>query len=188
MANKKTVALTNKQYEEIIKMMDQGGCGFRPNEQIKTILVLEANLGLRINDIIDLRLCDIIKDGNRYRLDMKEGKTKKKRVFTVPTKIYDYISKYAFANGIANDEKIFKISERAVQIYLKKVVDYLGMTNIGTHSFRKYFATEMYVNNNYDIVLVQTLLQHSSPTVTQRYISISSQQIEEALSKHIRLL
>ena len=64
----------------------------------------------------------------------------------------------------------------------------LGYPNIGTHSFRKFFATEIYVNNNYNIILVQQLLQHSSAAITQRYIGISSKELEDALVGHIELL
>lgn len=75
--NIKTVALTREQYQAIIQTMKQGITGCRPNERVATALVLEANLGLRISDIIHLRLADIIKDGERYRLSIVEQKTKK---------------------------------------------------------------------------------------------------------------
>ena len=68
--NKKTVALTTAQYKEIIQTMKQGFCGCRPNERIATALMLEANLGIRISDILKLRLADIVRDGDRYRLSM----------------------------------------------------------------------------------------------------------------------
>lgn len=82
MANKTTVALTLDQYKEMIETMKTGGCDFRSNERIATALVLEANLGLRIEDILSLRLEDIISDGGRYRLNITEKKTSKKRTFT----------------------------------------------------------------------------------------------------------
>ena len=50
MANKKTIALTTEQYNEIIDTMKTGFTGFRSNNRIATALVLEANLGLRISD------------------------------------------------------------------------------------------------------------------------------------------
>mgnify|MGYP002678851330 CR=1 FL=1 len=56
--NIKTVALTREQYQAIIQTMKQGFTGCRPNERVATALVLEANLGLRISDIIHLRLVD----------------------------------------------------------------------------------------------------------------------------------
>ena len=43
MANKKTIALTTEQYNEIIDTMKTGFTGFRSNNRIATALVLEAN-------------------------------------------------------------------------------------------------------------------------------------------------
>lgn len=186
--NKKTLALTKEQYTEIINTMRTGFSDHRPNNKIATALVLEANLGLRISDIVQLRLNDIVKDGDRYRLDITEQKTGKKRVFTVPTEIYNYIKQYCIDNEIKSNEQIFKLTERAVQKHLKLVCDYLEYEGIGTHSFRKFFATNVYKDNDYNIILVQELLQHSSPTITQRYIGISSKDIEKALQNNINLL
>ena len=188
MANYKTVALTTEQYQEIISTMRAGFTGCRPNNRVATCLVLEANLGIRISDIINLRLKDIKQDGSRYRLDIEEIKTGKKREFTVPTEIYQYIKIYCLENGIKDNEVIFPISERAVQKQLKLVCDFLEYKDISTHSFRKYFATEIYKDNNYDIALVQKLLQHSTPAVTQKYIGISTAEVENALQNHIKLI
>ena len=188
MANKTTVALTPEQYAEIINTMLTGGAGFRSNSRIAVALVLEANLGLRIEDVLNLHLNDIIRDGSRYRLDITEHKTGKKRIFTVPFQIYQYIENYCLKNQIKTDEIIFSITERTVQKYLQKIADYLGYENIGTHSFRKYYATDIYNNNDHDIVLVQNLLQHSSAAITQRYIGINTAQMENAIQRHINLL
>lgn len=187
MPNKTTIALEEDQYHDIINTMREGFPGCRPNNRIATALVLEANLGIRISDILHLKLNDIIRDGSRYRLDIKEIKTGKKRTFTVPLDVYSYIQGYCIENDIRPDERIFPITERAVQKQLKIVCDWLGYEGISTHSFRKFFATEIYVNNDFNIILVQKLLQHSTPAVTQKYINISPKQIEAALSKHIKL-
>lgn len=188
MANKTTVALSIDQFREIISVMRSGGSGFRANDRIATALVIEGNMGMRIEDILRLRLNDIIRDGSRYRLDIVEQKTKKKRTFTVPLPIYQYLQLYCMENNIPADTVIFPITERAVQKHLQKVVDYLGYgDSIGTHSFRKFFATEIYKNNNYDIVLVQKLLQHSSVATTQRYINVEA-VVEAALQNHVNLL
>ncbi len=188
MANKTTAALTKEQFTELIEMIQQGFVGSLPNRRIATALVLEANLGLRISDILNLHLNDIIHDGERYRLNIKEIKTGKVRSFTVPNEVYQYIKIYTLENGIRADELIFPIKKRVVQKTLKKASDYLGIPNIGTHSFRKFFATEIFVNNGYNIILVQILLQHSSPATSQHYIGMSAKDIEDALQKHIHLL
>lgn len=186
--NKRTVALTVDQYHEIIDTMRTGFSGCRANNRIATALIIEANLGLRISDILTLKLDDIVKDGDRYRLDIIEQKTQKKRTFTVPLEIYSYLQKYCIDNGIKSNERIFPFTERAVQKQLKIVTDYLGFERISTHSFRKFFATNIYINNNYDIVLVQQLLQHSSPMITQKYIGIGTKKLEQAIEKNINLL
>lgn len=186
--NKKTVALTVDQYNDIITTMKQGFTGCRPNERIATALQLEGNLGLRISDIVKLRLCDIVKDGDRYRLEIIEQKTGKSRVFTVPLVIRQFIENYCLRNGIGKKDIIFPVTERQVQKQLKIVCDYLGYEGISTHSFRKWYATEIYKANGYDITLVQRLLQHSSAAVTQRYIGIEPQRIEEAINNHAMLL
>ena len=186
--NKKTNALTTEQYEEIITTMKQGFCGFRPNERIATALVLEGNLGLRISDILRLRLCDIVKDGDRYRLAITEQKTGKERVFTVPFVIQQYLENYCLRQGIGRAALIFPFTERAVQKQLAIVCDYLGYEGISTHSFRKWYATSIYTNSGFDIALVQRLLQHSSASITQRYIGIEPQRIEKAIEGHAKLL
>ena len=184
MANKRTRALTVEEYDQIIDTMRTGFAGCRQNDRIATALIIEANLGIRISDILNLKLSDIVKEGSRYRLDIIEQKTKKNRNFTVPFEIFQYIKIYCLENGIKDNEIIFPITERAVQKQLKIVTDWLELDNISTHSFRKFFATQVYQSNDYNIVLVQQLLQHSSPAVTQRYIGVSSKDIETALSKH----
>ena len=98
--NKKTVALDQQQYKTIISTIRSGFVwnkhSFKPNERLATILVLQANLGLRISDILQLHIKDIIKDGSRYRLDICEQKTGKVRTFTVIPDIYNYIAGYSY--------------------------------------------------------------------------------------------
>ena len=186
--NKKTKALTTAQYKEIIQTMREGFCGCRPNDRVATALVLEGNLGLRISDIIKLRPCDIVKDGDRFRLEVVEQKTGKSRVFTVPLLIQQYIENYCLRNGIRRNDLIFPITERAVQKQLKIVCDYLDLEGVSTHSFRKWYATDIYNKNDHDIALVQRLLQHSSASTTQRYIGIEPEKIETAIQNHAQLL
>ena len=187
--NKKTVALTQEDYRAIITNIQNGfeyeqdgkQKKFRANIQLATILQLEANLGLRISDILILTMASIKKDGSRHRLDIVEKKTGKARQFTVPDNVYAFLSEFAMNKGLGKDDTLFNIGERAAQKQLKIVCDFLGIEGISTHSFRKTFATNAYTDSNYNIELVRQLLQHSNTTTTQRYIGIGSKQIEEAL-------
>ena len=113
MANIKTKALTTEEYKLIIETLRSNfkhdGKEFRANNRIATALVIQSNLGLRIGDVLALKLNDIVKDGDRYRLDIVEEKTNKKRTFTVPTEVYNYIKMYCLENSIKATAKIFDI-------------------------------------------------------------------------------
>jgi len=172
----------------IISTMRQGGKDFRGNDRIATALVLEGNLGIRISDVVQLRPCDFVNDGGRYRLAIREQKTGKKRTFTVPTMVYQYIVDYCQRHNVGSEERMFPVTTRAIQKHLAIVCDFLGYSGIGTHSFRKWYATEIYRDSGYDIVLVQRLLQHSSTATTQRYIGLEPQRIEQAIEGHAKLI
>ena len=189
--NKRTRAIDEDTYKLIIATMKNGfaheGVQYKPNERIATVLVLEYNLGLRVGDILNLTVDSFVKDGSRYRLDIYEQKTGKYRNFTVVNEIYQFVRDYAYAHNISSKAKLFPITERAVLKHLKSVCSYLGLEGVGSHSFRKGFATNIYVNNHYNIELVRTLLQHSSVNVTQRYIGIGSKELEDAIQKNVCL-
>ena len=190
MANKKTRAVNREEFEKIISIIKAGfimpsGERFRPNERIAVALTLQANLGLRIGDIVHLRLSDIVLENGRYHLQITEQKTSKERNFTVPTEVFIYLQNYALNSSIKPNQRLFDISVRGVQHHLQMACKYLEIQGVGTHSFRKFFAQTVYEQNNFDIALIRELLQHSSVAVTQRYIGVSSQKVEQALQKHI---
>ena len=186
--NKTTVALTSSQFKEIIRIIRDGYEGHHPNPKVATALLTEGNLGIRISDVLALKPSDIIRDGDRWRLNIVEKKTKKTRRFTVPDKVYNFLRKYCKENNIRPDERIFTISSRQIQNIVKQASDYLGIRNISTHSFRKTFATRIYKNSGNNIRIAQVLLQHSSVSTTQKYIGIDTEEVERAIMKSIDLV
>lgn len=193
--NKTCVALTDSIYEESVRLLRSGfklddGTYVRPNPRIATVAVLQATLGLRLGDVLGLRLGSFIRDGNRYRLDIVEEKTRKPRTFTVPTEVYSFVQDYSIRNGLGYGVRLFDVSERQVERHLAKVFRKMGLPagSYGSHSYRKYFATRIYVDNGYNIELVRVLLQHSSVSVTQRYLGMSQKAVEDALSRHVCLV
>lgn len=181
MANKTTVALTKEQYEEIIHYILTGTMYTRPNRAVATALVLEANLGLRLGDVLALRQKDIINEMGHWRLNIREQKTGKVRAFTVPETVYDFIKSFCDDMGIKKEERMFPFGERNVQLILQKVCYYLDLENVSTHSFRKFFATNAYLRSGRDIHITQILLQHSSMAITQRYLGQNSAELNEIL-------
>lgn len=186
-----TVALTREDRDNVIISMRNKAAGMRADNSMNTsaaALLIESELGIRIGDVLNLRLSDIVRDAKRYRLDITEEKTGKRRTFTVSADLYSWLRDYADANSRSKTDRLFPLTVRAVQKNLKIVCDELGMENISTHSFRKYFATDCYERSGHDIALVQTLLQHSSAAITQRYINVSPDRIDKALSEHSSLI
>ena len=189
--NKRCVALSDEQYRESIRLLREGfvleGKIIKPNPRIATVAVLQASLGLRLGDVLQLNMGSFIKESGRWKLNIKEHKTGKVRDFTVPVEVYSFIQDYAINMGISNTAKLFDISERQVERHLNKVFSKmeLPLRSFGSHSYRKYFATRVYLDNEMNIMIVKTLLQHSSVAVTQRYIGLSQKTVEDALAKTV---
>lgn len=186
-----TRPLELNEYKEIIKLMIEGFTYevegkkkvFRPNYQVALALQLQASLGLRIGDVLDLKL----KNFKNGKLEIREDKTDKLQYREINSSIINAVYNYAIENNLKQDDNLFNIGVRAVQKQLKIVTNYLGLENIGTHSFRKLYAVTAYENNNNNIELVKELLNHTSIATTQRYIRISQQVINEA-SKNINFM
>lgn len=174
-------AITEEEYHELIDTMRQGGCGFKPSDRNAMVFVVQANLGLRIGDVLNLTPSSFTRTADGWKLAVVEEKTGKVRDFHVENEFMLFMENYYLRNGIGRNDRIFPISVRTAQDYLKKVVDYLDLPGeIGTHSFRKMYATKIYENNGRDIRLVQQMMLHGSPETTQAYIGIKHERIEAA--------
>lgn len=60
--------------------------------------------------------------------------------------------------------------ERAYQI-IKELGEMFGIDDLGTHSMRKTFGYHYYQQTK-DIALLQKIFNHSSPSITLRYIGV----------------
>jgi integrase len=156
---------------------------FRPQPDVALAVSLEATLGLRISDVLRLK----VKNFKKNRLEILEKKTNKLQYREINPEVSDYIRDYALNNNLGLDDYIIKVKTRWIQSRIKIVREYLELTNISTHSFRKLFANYIYNESKGDIELVKNLLNHSSITVTQQYLRTSQQKMDE-YSKSINFL
>ena len=186
-----TRTITIEEYKAITDTIKSGyfhnGKRHKPNPTIATILTLQANLGMRIGDILSLTLNSIVKDGNIYRLDVIEEKTGKKRIYSVPEEVYSFIVNYCTENKINSRRRIFQLTTRNVQKTLKEVAEFLSITDVSTHSFRKFAGNRIYENSGYDIEVTREFYQHSSIAITQRYIKRTRPQLEAAIQSSVYL-
>jgi integrase len=71
---------------------------------------------------------------------------------------------------------------KRVQAYkiLKRAAKKVGISEIGTHTLRKTFGYHFYQRTK-DVALLQEIFNHSSPSVTLRYIGINQDIIDKAI-------
>lgn len=113
------------------------------------LFLMGINSGLRISDILKLKVSDV--RGKRY-IEVKEQKTGKYRKFPITESFKAPLKEY--------------ITEKS---------------RIGTHTLRKTFGYHFYKEKK-DIALLQSILNHSSPSVTLRYIGINQDIIDKNLN------
>ena len=152
------------------------------------LFVLGINSGLRVSDLLALRVSDVI-DGNgvvKDRISMREKKTGKSKNFPIGKNAKKAIQEYAETIEAEGDMPLFR-SRRGnyaitrVQAYriLNEAARTVGIKEkIGTHTLRKTFGYHAY-KSGYDLSQIQKLLNHSSPGVTLRYIGITQDQLDE---------
>lgn len=195
--NMETRPITIQEYHQIIELILNGftyddNKTFRPNEQLALIFQLQASLGLRVGDILDLELKNF-KNGKLEIIEEKTDKVQYRDINPAVTdKIKDYVINNRDSRAYTNNQedktnKIFKINIRTVQKQLKIVIDYLGLDHVSTHSFRKFYAMQVYEKNNSDVELVKSLLNHSSISITERYLKLDKDKINNA-SKEINFI
>ena len=151
---------------------------FRPNKQLAKTFMLQANLGLRISDVLKLKPSTFKND----KLEVIEKKTGKLQYRTINRNLKELIYEYALENNIKSNDYLIQVKVRAIQKQLAIIANYLNLTNISSHSFRKLFGVTVYNKTNGNIELLKELFNHSNIATTQRYIKVSQKQIDEISS------
>ena len=163
-------------------------------EQIKSVLkkkgkrnlllfIFGINCGLRISDILNLKVSDV---KNVDYIEIREKKTNKNKKFPITNAYKQLINDYT--KNRPDDDWLFKsrkgkLAITRIQAYriINSACRKVGITyKVGTHTLRKTFGYHFY-NETKDIALLQTLFNHSSPSVTLRYIGINQDIIDSNL-------
>ena len=71
--------ITSDEHVEIMKTMSETHIGIRPNPEIVHILTIECSTGLRLSDILSMKLSDFYLTDSGYRLKIREQKTGKEQ-------------------------------------------------------------------------------------------------------------
>lgn len=182
-----TEPITEKNYKSLIRIIREGYGDHKPNPQVATILVLEANLGCRIGDVVALRCDSFTEENGTWRLDIIEDKTEKKRFFIVPKPVKSVIDGWIEEHQLSGHDKLFTIKAGAVWKAMRNATEWLELQNTSTHSLRKMAGLKVYESSGKDIALTCAFYQHRNPATTMLYLRRSSKQMDEALTKAVSL-
>lgn len=144
------------------------------------------NTGLRISDLLKLRVIDV---KGKTHVEIKEQKTGKVKRFPILGSLQALIEEYTKNKDCF--EYLFK-SRNGENKHITGVMAYMIMNNacktcgiqdnIGTHTLRKTFGYHHYQTFK-DVAILQSLFNHSSPSITLRYIGITQDEIEQTLQQ-----
>ncbi len=157
------------------------------NQRDFCLFVLGINSGLRISDLLKLKISDVLEnDKIKDRIRLREKKTNKFKDFPLSNKTKTALKDYLKTRNYTENEPLFLsrmnkgfLSRQQAYKIINDVAKEVGIKEkIGTHTLRKTFGYHAY-NNGYDITLIQKLFNHSSPSVTLRYIGITQDEMDD---------
>lgn len=154
------------------------------NKRNLLLFNLGINSGLRVSDILALDIKDV-KD--KTFIELREQKTNKHKQFPINEKIQldikDFVQNRNINEPLFLSQKNNRLSRVQAYKILRKAAKEVGIdVHIGTHSLRKTFGYHHYKQFD-DIVLLQKIFNHSSPSVTLRYIGMEQETIDESYKK-----
>ena len=155
------------------------------------LFCLGINSGLRISDLLNLKVSDVYEHGKvKDRVELTEKKTGKFKDFILNTNAKKVIKEYLQTRNPDPQEALFisrasglAIKRNEAYKIINQAAEKAGITDkIGTHTLRKTFGYHSY-KNGVDLSLIQKILQHSSPAITLSYIGITRDDIDSAYLK-----
>jgi integrase/recombinase XerD len=178
--------LTEEETESLIKAPDVNHLeGIRD----RAILDVFYATGLRVSELVDLKVLDVELDRALIRCS---GKGSKQRIVPLGRFALDSLGKYLRVRGQLDPrrrvEQVFlrtqgrSLTRFYVWRLLKKYAQQAGLAHVNPHSLRHSFATHL-INRGADSRTVQTLLGHSDISTTQIYTHLSNPHLSQTLEK-----
>lgn len=158
--------------QDIKKMLDT-----IENSKHTLLLKLCYGMGLRVSEIVNLKITDI--DSKRMQVLVNQGKGKKDRYVNLPESILNelraYYIEYKPKNFLFEGRYGDQYSIRSVQAVFKNAMKKARINKkVGIHSLRHSYATHL-IEQGTDIRFVQELLGHKDIKTTMIYTSLTDQ-------------
>lgn len=157
------------------------------NKKHKAMLFTAYSAGLRVSEIVNLKIKHI--DSKRMQIFIDRAKGKKDRYVNLSPVLLDILRKYIAEYKPKPTEYLFESEQtftayptRTVQQIFAKAKQKAGITkDVGIHSLRHSFATHL-LDKGTDIKYIKDLLGHFDIKTTERYLHVSKQKLVNIIS------
>lgn len=155
--------------------------GFRNRLIIKMIIYT----GIRVSEILNLRIKDIFKEDNVYMLQIR-GKGNKPRVVMIKSSIIEKELQNWLDMRVCNSDLLVcnQKGERLTQAYVSRIVENILISagirkeKNGAHMLRHSFATLLY-QKHHDLILVQEALGHADINTSRIYTHFDKERLRK---------
>ena len=143
------------------------------------MLVILYTAGVRISELINLNIEDVLIDRKQLKINM--GKGGKDRVIQLPDftikLLLDYFKKYNPNHFlIEGNPKTQRYSQSSIRKILDRTAIKSGIpSHVTAHSFRYAYATH-HIENGTDLVTLQLQLGHKNIHTTIKYLNLCQLQ------------
>ena len=154
------------------------------NEKHNLMIALAYSAGLRVSEIINLKIKDI--NLEELTIHLKGAKGNKDRITIFPEKLKDKITEITALrdknNFVFESARGGKLTERTAQKVFENALKKAGIKKEATfHSLRHSFATHL-LENGVDVRYVQELLGHANIRTTQLYTKVTNPTLKNIKS------
>lgn len=148
----------------------------------KAILFLAYSAGLRVSEVVQLRICDI--DSDRMQIFVQRSKGKKDRYVPLSPVVLDVLREYFRGCRIRPQVYLFEgaipgqpYSSRSAQKIFQVARRDAGISKeVGFHALRHSYATHI-LEKGIDIRYIRDLLGHFNIATTERYLHVKREQL-----------
>lgn len=154
------------------------------NLKHKAILLTLYACGLRLSELLELKLTDLMRDRNLLLVRQAKGKKDRHTVLSAKTiAVLDkYIAEYQPKEHLFEGQVGGRYSKKSVDNIVKAAALRAGIrTVVYPHILRHSFATHS-LENGTDLRYIQTALGHSSPKTTEIYAHVSTKSLSGIVS------
>ena len=157
------------------------------------LFVLGINNGLRVGDILKLKVKDVKKLKPGQSIIIRESKTGKNNILMINKTVYKALRIFLESALLDNGEYLFAsrktkkpLTIQSVNALVKKWTGEINLSgNYGAHTLRKTFGYIQRTEFGVGFEILAKRFNHTSPAVTMRYLGLTSDEVNEVLMNEI---